>query len=231
MKKLIVLMTALSLLAGCKTVMDTPKSIPMGSWNYKLYMNGAEMGSAVLTYEEKANLYISTMTMSIAAGPVQSTSKEVVTETKSFVPVKLEIYNQVISNGSTQNIDIVAVFNGKDIDVTAGGNTARITIDKPFVLGGNYLAKALLDKGFAKNSSATTDIYSPSLELEDTIKVEERVIGVDTVSINGKEESLIHIKQIMEDFQESDIHIDSKGVVRKMRTLMLNNLMELVIDK
>jgi len=230
MKYLFLLVPALFLIVGCKTF-EPPKSLPVGTWNYKLFMNGSEMGNASITFAETSNLYISTIVMSISAGDTQSTTKEIVTETKTFVPVKYETYNQITRNGITQNIDTVAIFNEKEITVKSNGQTARIIIDKPFVLPGNYLMKALLDKGYGKNSSVEVEIYSPLLELEDTVSAKQVVIGTENIEINGIREELLHMKGITADFQESDIYIDSNGVLHKARILMLNNLIELVIEK
>ncbi|MCL2025434.1 MAG: hypothetical protein FWG92_01360 [Leptospirales bacterium] len=230
MKYSLYIIPILFVIVGCKTF-EPPKSMPTGTWNYKLFMNGSEMGHASVTSAETSNLYISTLIMSIKAGDTQSTTKEIVTETKDFVPVKFETYNQVILNGQTQNIDTVAIFNGKEITVKNQDHIARIIIDKPFVLPGNYLTKVLLDKGFEKNTSVTVEIYSPLLELEDTVTVKQIVVGTANVEINGIRENLLHLKQIMADFQESDVYLDSNGVLRKIRILMLNNLIEMVIEK
>jgi len=231
MKNILCFVPILFVIVGCSTLAP-PKSIPTGTWDYKLFMNGSEMGNASVSSIETPSLYISTTLMSIKVGNVQSTVKEIVTETKTFVPVKFETYNQVITNGNIQNINTIAVFNGKEITVVnSQGQTARIIINKPFVLPGNYLTKALLDKGYAKNSSAEVEVYSPLLELEDTISVKQTVIGIESIEINGTKEELFHIKEIMADYQQSDVYIDQNAVPRKIRILMLNNLIELVIQK
>ena len=230
MKYLLYFVSIFFFVAGCKTFAP-PKSIPAGTWNYKLFMNGTQMGTASLTSAETSVHYISTIVMSIEVAGAQSTTKEILTETKTFVPVKFEAYNQVITNGIVQNMDTVAVFNGKEITVSSQGQIARVIIDKPFVLPGNYLTKALLDKGYVKSSLVEAEVYNPLLELEDTVLIRQEVLGIEIVEINGVKEELLHIREIIVDFQQSDMYIDSSGVPRKISALMLNNLLELVIEK
>jgi hypothetical protein len=91
----------------------------MGTWEYRLILNGMDIGSATVINEEKESQYLSTITMNMSVGNVQNSSKQIVTETRSFEPVKLEIYNRIINGKDVQEINTIASFKGKEITVTS----------------------------------------------------------------------------------------------------------------
>lgn len=234
MKKLLILLAALLFtIIGCKTetTIDSPKSIPMGTWNYSLIMNGFNIGKAVVKSEEDATHYTSTIMMNMQLGETTSVSNESIVETKSFIPVKLETYNQVVAKGIVQEMKLTAVFKSSSITLTIDGKTEHINIDRPFFLAANYFMQTLIEKKYAIGSSVEADVYLPSIELEDTITVKETVKGIEKISINGQTETLFHTVQEIEGIPVADAYIDKNGVARKMIMNILNNKLEMVITK
>ena len=130
---------------------------------------------------------------------------------------------------TSQEINTVASFEGAKVTVSTGGKAANVVIDGPFILDGNFFMNSMLEKKFSKGSIVEARMYDPSFEIEDTIRVRVQVMGVETVDIDGKERSLLHIKQIIENFKNIDIYLDENGITQKARILMLNNVIELVI--
>lgn len=225
----IALMLILAFAAGCSQ--RTPEKIPLGSWSYKLFMNGTEMGTAVTTHRQENGCYVSTELLQIKAGDVENISRQEIRETADFKPLSLRTDNQIITGGKVQNISTSAVFNGSEITVTANEATAKVSIEKPFVLSEHYFFKALAEQGFGKGAHAEADIYDPSFELEDTIRVKMAVEGRELVLVNGKPEKLLHISQIIENFKDIDLFLDGDGIMRKGKILMLNNKIELEINE
>jgi hypothetical protein len=225
---LIVLLLLLSL-SGCG--MSAPRTIPMGTWEYRLILNGMDIGSATVINEEKESEYLSTITMNMSVGNVQNSSKQIVTESRSFEPVKLEIYNRIVNGKNEQKINTIASFKGKEITVTSGSTTSTVSIDHPFVLDGNFFITKMIEKRFETGSHVESSIYDPSFELENTIRVKVLVVGQEKLTINGNLKKVFHMKQIIENFKEIDIYIDEKGVTQKADILMLNNRIELVIKE
>lgn len=207
----------------------TPAEIPLGTWKYKLFMNGVEMGTALTVCELKDGMYISSEELDITIGDTRNVSTQILTETIDFKPVSIAINNKVITSGGTQEINTSAVFNGKLATITAGGKSEVMVIDKPFVLAGNFFFKRLAEQEFRKGSKAEANIYDPSFETEDTIRVQMAAEGSELVTVNGKPRRLLHIRQIIEDYKDIDIYIDGIGIMRKAKILMLNNKIELEI--
>ena len=226
MKNYILISLLLTATISCQ---GYPGKIPSGSWNYTLIVNGSKVGSAKVSSEIKNSNYISTSEMEMNAGDVTNTTRQIVTETLHFKPVKLEIYNKVITEGNVNEVNTVAEFSGKKITLNTGQSKSIITIKKQFVLGGNYLMNELIKKRFKKGTVLKAYIYEPTIEIDVPILSIIKVIGRESISINGKVKSLIHIGYSVENMKNIDIYIDDEGIQQKMVVTMLNNRLELVI--
>jgi hypothetical protein len=110
-----------------------PETIPQGTWNYDLLINGIKAGSAIISGTSSGNYYISKSEMYLYMGPVENKSVQIITETKDFKPVKLEVYNTVTdkSAGKKQEINKVAVFNGNEVTLKTGNYESKIKIENP----------------------------------------------------------------------------------------------------
>lgn len=228
MKQFILTLLILSLgtCGGCKSYAG---KIPTGTWHYKLIMNSTEIGTASVNNSiENGNYKIKTE-MKMNIGPVTNTMTQIVTETQDFKPVSININNVISNNGDTQTITTSASFNKNTVTITSGGVSAIVNISGDFHLDGNYMLSRLIKNKFEKNIEMSALIYDPSLEPEEAVRIKAEVVGEETVSINNKTESLIHISQSIEGFKNIDIYMDAQGVVKKAVILMLNNRIEMII--
>jgi hypothetical protein len=210
---------------GCKTL---PKSIPTGTWNYKLLTNGVQLGSAVISNKISNGTYISTSELSFGSGKIINTSRQIITETLDFKPVKLENYNKIIDGSREQTIDTIATFKGREIEIQAGNNKSTVKIEKDFLLDGNYNIAKLIENKFKAGFKQSYFIYDPTIEIDSVIPVSVRVIGTETLRINEKKERVIHIVQSIEGIKSADTYLNEKGVMVKAVIQMLNLKIELV---
>lgn len=227
MKRLALLLILFTAAPGCSV--KTPTSIAQGTWAYQLLMNGVKIGTASVSNSQRDGLFISAIQMDMVLGEVKNTTRQIITETADFKPVKLEIYNTIINGKQRQEINTIAEFKNKTVQLTAGGQKTRFTIEKPFILDGNYFMDFLIKKNFKKGTQVSAFLYDPTFETEDPINVRMKVEGIERVIINGKPKQLIHIVQRIENSKNIDIFIDENGIAQKAIILMLNNRIELII--
>ena len=233
-KYLLLLLVFLYAVLGCKTetIIETPKSIPMGSWNYTVSINGMLVGDAIVKSEQNNKHYITTVSMNMQlAEKIKIVSNDVLIETKAFVPVKYEMNSTTSMQGKTQKTSMSVTFDDNNITVVIDGRKEKLQLEKPFMLAGNYFAHSQIEKGYKTGNTVEADVYIPALELEDTIACKETVVGVEKVMINGALETLIHLKQELDDVTYSESYIDQHGIVRKIVMDLMNNKLELNIIK
>ncbi len=207
---------------------EVPTKIPLGKWNYKLLVNGLEVGSAVLSNQSDKGNYVSSSEFNIKMGNITTISREMVTETHDFKPIRLESFNKIVSGGNVHKTDIKAVFKDGVVELMAGNKKTTYKINKDFVLDGNHTLAKLIDGKFREGMEVSASIYHPSIELEDTVKVNAKVVGSEEVLINGKSERTIHVSQSIENIKNIDLYYGSDGVVRRVIIQMLNLKIELV---
>jgi hypothetical protein len=205
-----------------------PGTIPMGRWEYKLMINGVTVGSAVISNSQNEKHYISETEMKMKVGKITNISHQVVTETKEFKPVKLEINNSINFNNTSQKIITTAVFKEKTIELVSLGTRSKINVNEPFVIDGNYFISKLIKNNFKEGYSVSSLIYEPSMEPDETIGVTVSVVGIETVDTGEKSIELIHIIQSIDNFKSVDIYINFDGIMEKAIIKMLNNRIELV---
>lgn len=227
MKRLALLLILFTTAPGCSV--KTPTSIAQGTWTYQLLINGVEIGTASVSNIQRDGLFTSTIQMDMVLGKVKNTTRQIITETADFKPVKLEIYNTIINGKKRQEINTVAEFNNKTVQLTAGDHKTQFTIEKSFILDGNYFMDFLIKKSFKKGTQVSALLYDPTFETEEPINVKMKVKGRERVIINGKPKQLIHIVQRIENSKNIDIFIDENGIAQKAIILMLNNRIELII--
>jgi len=228
MKKFLIIIFPLFLVVSCKML---PESIPSGTWNYDLLINGAKIGSAKTMNKIENNNLVSVLEMKMNAGQVKNITKQIITETKYYKPVKFEVYNSVINNGQEKKINTVAVFNSNTVDLDTGYSRGKIKLDRSFVLEGGYFLDKLIKKKFKKGTIIKSRIYDPTIEIEETIPVSVEVMGRKKISINGKTKELIHIVESIQKMKTIDIFIDNNGVTQIVIVKMLNNTFELIIKE
>ncbi|MCU0847123.1 MAG: hypothetical protein MUD12_04480 [Spirochaetes bacterium] len=227
MKKKI--LAAAFLFLSAQACLAVPESIILGSWDYRIIMNGVEIGSARITNEKKDGNYVSIVDMDMRVGEVENSTRETITETAGFKPVRFELVNRVKNAGRETVMRTTAVFSGKDVEIDTDGIKTRIRIDRPFFLEGNYHMDWLIRKKFKKGAEIKSYIYDPSIELERPILMKLRVAGREKVSVGGKAMDLIRLIYTIENLKSIDVYIDSSGIARKSVIKMMNNELELVI--
>jgi hypothetical protein len=216
-------------ITGFMLVCDkVPEKIPTGSWNYKLYVNRSEAGKARMSNELVNNHYITTSELTMKTGMVVNTSKQTITETKDFKPVRLETRNQIIHGKNIQSIDTVAEFKGREIKLLVNGEKSVVKIDRDFLLEGNYFLAKLIEGKFKKGMEIESFIYEPSIEHDEPILLKVKVIGIETIEINGVKHRAIHITQSIESTKSIDTYLDENGVTLKASIEMLNIVIDLI---
>jgi len=228
MKKLLVF-TAIVLVSSwaCRTGAG---EIPSGTWKYRLLVNGAPIGRAVVTNRIVNNNWVSTTDMEMDAGYIRNTSRQVITETLDFRPVKLETYNRTIQNDQVSEVKTIAAFTGNRVDLETAEGKSTFTIAKPFILEGNYFMKELIRNEFKTGTIIRNYIYEPSIDTEEPVLVLVKVLGREDVDIKGKTRNLIHLGFSIENLKNIDSYIDNDGITQKTVITMLNNRLELVLE-
>ena len=206
----------------------TPAAIPSGSWTYALYVNEVKAGSAVFSSRREGRHYVVTSELSMRLGDVTNTSRQIVTETMDFKPVRLETYNKIAEGAKLQTSQTIAVFRPGEVELQMGGNKSVVKIEGDFVLDGNFFISRLIENGFKEGFEIKASIYDPSIELETAIPVKTRVLGRETVLVGGKKRSCIHIVQSIESVKSAHSYLDDEGVLVKGVITMLNLTIELV---
>ncbi len=228
MKKLLLYTVILLISAGaCRKGAD---DIPTGTWKYRLLVNGAAIGKAVVTNRTADGRYVSTMDMEMDAGYIRNTSRQIITETLDFKPVKLELYNKTIQNDQVTEVKTIATFSGNRVELDTGEGKSTITITRPFILEGNYFMKELIRNEFKKGTVIRNYIYEPSVDTEEPVLILVKVLGREDVTIHGKTRNLIHLGFSIENLKNIDSYIDDDGITQKTVITMLNNRLELVLD-
>lgn len=213
------------LVAACSR---TPAALPSGSWRYALYLNGNRVGSASIVNLRENGRYITITEMTMKAGEVTSISKQIITETENFTPVKYETYNKIIKGNLTQDIDTVAEFSGKKVKLTAGTSTQEIELERDFKLEGNYFLSKLIEAGFKKDTKVEAYIYEPAIDPEMPILMKAYVLGRETVKIGEKTYHAFHVIEYIEKFKSFDMYLDEQGALLKAELTMLNMNIQLV---
>lgn len=206
-------------------------AIPTGKWDYSILLNGSAIGTAVYTNQLSGENYISSIEMKMKSGSVENSVFERIEETKNFVPVRLEIVNRIKSGDNTQEEKTVSTFSKNSVELDSGGVKSSFTIGKTFHLEGNYITSELIKRKFAEGSVIKINLYDPTIEPDDAFPVTIKVAGRKNVSINGREENLVHIIYSIENVKSIDMYVDERGISRKSVIQMLNNRMEMVIKK
>ena len=206
-----------------------PDGIASGTWNYRLLVNGLEIGSASVSNTIKNNYYVNETKMEMSVAQVKNTTHQIITETKNFKPVKYEVYNTIINEKERHKIDTVAEFTGNTVKLTRDGETITQKISTPFILDGNYFMNEMIKQKFKQGLKISARIYDPALEPSEPVNVCIKVLGKETITINNNEVSCIHINQIIENLKSIDIYLNNRGITQKAVISMLNNKFELQI--
>jgi hypothetical protein len=212
--------------SGCKA---QPESFAQGEWQYTLFINGISVGTAKISNKTIDNNYISISEYSVKLADTTTVTKDTVTETTDFRPVKLENFVKIIKAGKAQETNIISVFNGKNVELTYNNKKYNYIINRDFIIDGNFFMFQVIKSKFKPGFEVVNYVYNPGVELETPIKASTKVIGPENININGKEIKLIHIVQSIENIKDNvDLYVDEKCVLQKGIIHMLNLKIELV---
>lgn len=219
------LIATIMLLGACS---KTPVALPSGNWNYALLLNGNRVGTAAISNLRENGRYITITEMTMKAGDVTSVSKQIITETEDFTPIKYETYNKIIKGNLVQNIDTVAVFEGKKVKLTAGTSTQEIELERDFKLEGNYMLSKLIAGGFKKGMKVESYIYEPAIDPEIPVLMKAMVLGRESVKIGEKSHDAFHVIEYIAKFKSFDMYLDEQGALLKAELTMLNMNIQLI---
>ncbi|MCU0844036.1 MAG: hypothetical protein MUC76_03835 [Spirochaetes bacterium] len=221
------LLIALLISLGCGGV---PDSIPTGRWNYALLINGARGGNAVISNRREGETYIITSELTMNIAGMQNVSRQVVTETTEFTPVKIETSNRIKFPTGWKDIETTALFRGRNVEIRSGGRKTTVTLQGDFVLDGNYFAAKLIEGRFREGLEIKGAIYDPSIELDALVPVTTRVVGRELVDVAGTKRRLLHVSQSIDVIKSADSYLDEKGVMVKAVIQMMNLTVELILE-
>lgn len=226
MKRIILFLSVLSIISCCHEV---PQKLLFGTWDYKLFINDVEIGTATMSNKEIEGNYVSISEFRVKMADVDTLSRDTVTETKDFKPLKLESYNKIVTGGQTRETLLQAAINGREVLLTFGKNKSKYKVDSDFIIDGNYFMSKLIEGKFSDGLEISANVFHPSVEPDRAILVKARVLGRENIMIMGKEESLIHVIQSIENIEKNiDLYIDSTGAVRKGVMEMMNLKIEFI---
>ena len=151
-------------------------------------------------------------------------------ETTDFTPVRLEKEETTRQNGQEIKTSLVATFQGKTVTLKEDGHTTTIKLNEDFVLDGNYLTHALIQKQYKPGAVVETQIYEPTIERRKTKPVKAEVTGIENITGGGKRIETLHLRQSIGKVQSIDVYLDSTGVAAKVIIQMMNMTMEIIRD-
>ena len=221
------ILAALLISLGCG---DVPESIPTGSWKYALLINGVRAGNAVISNRREGETYVIASELNINLAGMQNVSKQVITETTSFTPVKIETSNRIKIPTGWRDIETTALFRGPSVEIRSGGRKTVVTLKGDFVLDGNYFTAKLIEGRFREGLEIKGAIYDPSIELDALVPVTTRVVGRELVDVAGTKRSLLHVSQSIDVIKSADSYLDERGVMVKAVVQMMNLSIELVLE-
>ena len=210
---------------------STPASIPEGTWDYDLMVNGVKAGKAVISNTVSDNNYIIKRELYLNIGPIENKAVHTVMETIDFKPVKLEEHNTIIDRAADtiQEIKRTAIFEGAYITFQSGDQKSKFKIEENFILDGNYFISELIKHQFKQGTIIKARIYEPSVEIDSTIHAVAEVKGYSTVKVRNKSMKLLHLSFRIENFKNIDMYLNEQGITEKTVMKMLNN--EFVMER
>ncbi|MGB4270473.1 MAG: hypothetical protein WBK20_15020 [Spirochaetota bacterium] len=226
MKKLITAIFITVFLSVCACSAHAPTTIPVGTWQYDLLVNGVEMGKATIQNSIEGNHYVYRFDLTMGNGMTQS--QDTIIETLDCKPVRLEKYTYIKQATTQQKLDIIAQCNGKTITLTENNIKNIITVDQDYVLDGNYFLYMLIKKKFKKGLQIKHNVYDPSIERESVIPVTIKLIGTETISVNSVLYKAWKIEQSIGKIKNIIVYLDENGVVLKSSIKMLNMQLDII---
>lgn len=205
-------------------------SVPLGTWNYGVFIGKTRVGTASSNIEFKNNQYISTMDMTMKVGDAIVTTREMTKETESFAPVSyFSSTSSILKNAVTRDL-INAEFTGGKITLKRAGETKELEFKESFCISGNILLAGLLKGKLAKDLEVKGRTYSPSFDEESLISISEKVAGKESVAMPSGKMDLVHTVQTLGPIRSIHNYMDAKGTVHKTSITMMNMTLDLILE-
>jgi len=215
------------ILSSCTAVIP-PKELPLGAWKYRLYINGIKSGTASMSIAQKDNTYVSTLTLALKQGFKKYHSHQIVIENLDGSPVYLEIDNINEDKNKKFRLRTKTYFRGNSVRVITEKNNATVELRKQPHIDGVFFMLNLIKRDFKIGTEIKTNLYDPTVEVEETIPASMKVIGFDRHRIRGSLRKLIHLRMNIDGIRSTDIFINEKGIRDLIIIKMLNNTINLV---
>ncbi|HNX57761.1 MAG TPA: hypothetical protein PKK43_01585 [Spirochaetota bacterium] len=210
---------------------DTKMVLPLGTWQYGVYIGKDKIGNAFVTLAVEDGLYVSKLEMTIRFGDPIVTTREVTKEKLDFTPVSFSSSNVVVLKDNVTRDLVSAEINGKNISLKRGKDAAKtVTIEGPFVVSGNILTCALVNKKFAVGVEEKAMVYDPTIDEDAVVPVSEKVLGKETVDLPSGRRSLFHTVQSIGPLRSINNWVDEKGVSYKTTIDMLNSKIDMYLE-
>ncbi len=219
-----VIVTLLIHLCACSA--QVPSTIPSGTWEYDLLINGVAMGKARIENSIQDNHYVYRFDLTMGNGITQS--RDIIIETLDCKPIKLEKHTYITQATSQQKLDIIAQCNGRTVTLLENNVQSTITLDQDYVLDGNYFLYMLIHNKFKKGLQITHNVYDPSIEREAVIPVTITLAGTETISVNSVLHKAWKIEQSIGKIKNIIVYLDGNGVVLKSTIKMLNMQLDII---
>ncbi len=205
-----------------------PTAVPRGTWRYSLILNGSAVGEAVISGRFEKGRWITESTLTMRAGNVVNTSHQVVVESADFKPVSVVTNNTTVMGDTIQRVDTEALVDGLKVRLKQGGRESVITLEREFVLDGNYFLSKMIGAGFAEGAKFEAYVYDPSIEAGELMLMKARVEGKKLVTVNGSTYPSYHVVNSIENIKSIDSYFDCDGVMVKAELSMLNMRIQLL---
>lgn len=209
-----------------------PQKVPTGKWSYKIFLNGLEVGNAFISNDISDGKYVSVTEYKMKLQGMDAYLKDSATETLDFKPIKTESYTKFNDGKKNHESKMTSTFKGNEVTTTMDKNKTTFKIEKDFILeGSNYFLAKLIESKFKKDNEITAYVFNPAVELNKPILVKTKNVGKEDVEIYGKNISLVHLTQSIENINNNvDLFIDKDGIVIKGIISLLNMKIELIKD-
>ncbi len=205
-----------------------PASLPQGTWRYSLILNGSEVGEAVISGRFEKGRWITESTLTMRAGNAVNTSHQVVVETADCKPVSVVTKNTTAMGDTIQRIDTEAQIDGLKVRLKQGERESVVTLEREFVLDGNYFLSKMISTGFAEGARFEAYVYDPSIEAGELMLMKARVAGKKLITVNGSTYPAYHVVNSIENIKSIDSYFDCDGVMVKAELSMLNMRIQLL---
>ena len=231
--KLFFLVFCFVVLFSCATKQNEPiaKKLPLGTLNYKVFINGAVAGKCVVSSKKDGNIFVTETRNKISLSGIQMDIIEITKELENFDPIETS-FTSILKKGSLKSkTSISAKCNGGIIYINTDGVIEKYTPNEKFYFSTSVITQSLISNKFKKSSSAKAKIYSPYLNPKKLINVKTEIVDEKTKKIDGKKVHLFETLMTIDGSAKETIFIDLNAIPNIIEMSIMNLKMEMVLQK